>query len=129
MARRDQIKVRLYSFLAQELQVMENVKAMEYIQLHGNISTRQEATQMGLLKALTPYSIKKIYFFTRVIDLSILTDLSEIYQNPWSSQWIKAVRESTVADTPIMSIQTGETHSLAVNTKGKVFTWGWNDNG
>lgn len=84
---------------------------------------------MGLLKALTPYSIKKIHFFTRIIDLSILTDLSEIYQNPWSSQWIKAVRESTVSDTPIMSIQTGETHSLAVNTKGKVFTWGWNDNG
>jgi len=30
MARRDQIKVRLYGFLAQELQVIENVKAMEF---------------------------------------------------------------------------------------------------
>lgn len=36
MARRDQIKVRLSKYLAQELQVIENVKAMEYSQLHGH---------------------------------------------------------------------------------------------
>jgi hypothetical protein len=30
MARRDQVKIRLYNFLTQELQVLENVKAMEY---------------------------------------------------------------------------------------------------
>ena len=29
MARRDQIKIRLYEYLAQELQVIGNVKAME----------------------------------------------------------------------------------------------------
>lgn len=40
---------------------------------------------MGLLKTLTPYSIKKIHFFTRVIDLNILVDLSEIYTHPWSA--------------------------------------------
>lgn len=40
---------------------------------------------MGLLKTLTPFSLKKINFFTRVIDLNVLVDLSDIYSNPWSS--------------------------------------------
>ena len=85
MARRDQIKVRLYQYLAQELQILENVKAMEFSQLYGRTDTRQKSIEMGLLKTLTPFSIKKIHFFTRVIDLSILTDLSEIYAHPWSA--------------------------------------------
>lgn len=37
--------------------------------------------------------------------------------------------ENTINDTPIMSVSAGQTHSLIVNSKGKVFTWGWNDNG
>jgi len=59
---------------------------------------------MGLLKILTPYSIKKIHFFTRVIDLDILVDLSEIYTHPWSTQWTRAVSENTMSDCPIMSV-------------------------
>ena len=39
MARRDQIKYRLYYFLASELQVVENVRAMEYTVLNdGNVN-------------------------------------------------------------------------------------------
>ena len=107
MARRDQIKVRLYNYLAQELQVIENVKAMEYSQLQGNNVNRIQAQQMGLLKTLTPYSIKKIHFFTRVIDLDILVDLSEIYNHPWSTQWTRAVSENTMSDCPIMNVSAG----------------------
>lgn len=43
MARRDKIKERLWMFLKQELQVIENVKAMEYAQLHGNLDSRGKA--------------------------------------------------------------------------------------
>jgi len=28
-----------------------------------------------------------------------------------------------------MSVSAGQTHSMIVNSKGKVYTWGWNDNG
>ena len=28
-----------------------------------------------------------------------------------------------------MSMQTGSTHTVAINQKGKVYAWGWNDNG
>ena len=84
---------------------------------------------MGLLKTVTPFSIKKIHFFTKVIDLNILVDMSEIYEHPWSSQWIKTMAECTSSDSPIMSVSTGSAHTMVVNSKGKVYTWGWNDNG
>ena len=84
---------------------------------------------MGLLKTLTPYSSKKINFFTRTIDLSVQTDLSEIYGQGWSTQWNKATAESTLNEAPIMSVSVGQTHTMIVNSKGKVFSWGWNDNG
>ena len=84
---------------------------------------------MGLLKAITPYSLKKINFLTRVIDISIMVDLQEIYQVPWSTQLIKSVAENTLNNTPIMNVQVGSTHSVAINTKGRVFAWGWNDSG
>lgn len=128
-SRRDQIKVRLTNYLAHELQVIENVKAVEYSQLHGHNASRVQAQQMGLLKTLTPYSMKKIHFFTRVIDMNILVDLNEIYTHPWSAQWLKVTAENTCNDSPIMSVSAGTSHSLIVNSKGKVFAWGWNDNG
>jgi len=28
-----------------------------------------------------------------------------------------------------MKIELGATHTMAVNLKGKVYCWGWNDNG
>ena len=28
-----------------------------------------------------------------------------------------------------MSVSAGQTHSMAVNSKGRVYVWGWNDNG
>lgn len=72
---------------------------------------------MGLLKTLTPYSIKKLSFFTRVIDLSINVDLSEVYTHPWSTQWLKACAEGTHLDAPIMSLSTGQSHTMIVNSK------------
>jgi hypothetical protein len=35
--------------------------------------------KMGLIKTLTPYSPKKIHFFTRVVDINILVDLSDVF--------------------------------------------------
>lgn len=83
----------------------------------------------GLAKEHTPYSVKKIQLFSRVIDQHILTDLSEVYSQPWGSQYIKLQSDNLLNEAPLMSLSTGSTHCMAVNSKGRVFAWGWNDNG
>jgi hypothetical protein len=37
------------------------------------------------LRAPPPYGLKKLKFFTKVIDEHVITDLSEIYSKGWAS--------------------------------------------
>jgi hypothetical protein len=41
-----------------------------------------------LLKQHSPYGIKKIFLFNRIVDLHIITDLSDVYNTPWAAQWM-----------------------------------------
>ena len=77
MARRDMIKERMKRFLTQEFQVMDNVKEMEISQLFSD--------DAGQVRIVTPYTGKKIFLFSRVADMHVLTDLSEMHPTPWSA--------------------------------------------
>mmetsp|Transcript_3877 Transcript_3877/g.4539 ORF Transcript_3877/g.4539 Transcript_3877/m.4539 type:complete len:80 (+) Transcript_3877:3437-3676(+) len=79
MARRDMIKERMRDYLTQEYQIMDNVREMESFQLFGSEGTS------GLVKQQTPYSAKKIFLFSRVVDMHVITDLSDMHQTPWSA--------------------------------------------
>ena len=37
--------------------------------------------------------------------------------------------ESTLNETPILTVSAGLTHTMAINSRSKVYVWGWNDNG
>ena len=124
MARRDMIKERMKAYLTHEFQVMDNVREMENFQLFG-----EEGTDQGLIKNHTPYSIKKIFLFNRVCDMHVITDLSEMHSTPWAAQWMKVYKDNIAAETPIMSLEIGQSHSFACTGRGKAYVWGWNDNG
>lgn len=84
LARRDIIKQRLVTYLSQELNILRNVKQIENYQLFGK-NNLQDSGMSELVKPHTPYSMKKIQLFTKVLDLHVITDMSEIYSLPWSS--------------------------------------------
>lgn len=63
MARRDMIKERMRGYLMQEYQIMENVREMESFMLFGD-----ERNSEALVKEQTPYSMKKIFLFNRIVD-------------------------------------------------------------
>ena len=65
---------------------MSNVKQIEYLNL---FSSGDEFGMTGMntdsiIKSTTPYTVKKIQLFTRVLDLHVMTDLTDIYTTPWS---------------------------------------------
>ena len=82
LARRDIIKQRLVHYLSQELSVLNNVKRIESHQLFG---INADGSFTEAIKPHTPYSVKKIQLFTKVVDMHIITDLSDIYSAPWAS--------------------------------------------
>ena len=102
---------------------MANVQEMEHFQLFGDDGNS------ALIKQHTPYSVKKIQIMERVIDLHVVSDLSETFSIPWASQWMQIYKENIASETPIMKLIVGTTHSFACNGRGKAYAWGWNDNG
>ena len=81
------------------------------------------------MKHHTPYSVKKIFIMQRVVDLHVISDVSEIYSMPWASQWMQIYKENIASETPILSLSLGTSHSIACTGRGKLYCWGWNDNG
>ena len=123
MARRDMIKLRMKDYLTQQFQVLENVREMEEFQLFG------DEEGIGMVKQHTPYQMKKVYLFSRVIDCHVITDNSDIYSTPWSTQYTKVYKDCMATETPLMSLSVGTSHTLACTGRGKTYVWGWNDNG
>jgi alpha-tubulin suppressor-like RCC1 family protein len=37
--------------------------------------------------------------------------------------------ENMISDSPVMMMSAGQSHTMAINSKGKAYVWGWNDNG
>ncbi len=101
LARRDIIKQRLATYLGQEISILSNIRQIEYQQLYGTTSTattnpnssEQSFSANASSSSHTPNSLKKISLFSRVIDLHILTDISDIYSLPWSLQLSRVSKE------------------------------------
>ncbi len=59
--------------------------------------------------------MKKLSFFTKVLDLHIMTDLSDVYPKGWASTWNKLSGECAHEEYPILYMAHGSTHTVAVN--------------
>ena len=75
------------------------------------------------------YSQPKITIFAKVLDLDIINDSTDIENKTWSEEFIHIYKACLSYDTPIQKIFVGNCHSMALNSEGKVFTWGWNNYG
>ena len=76
-----------------------------------------------------PYSEPQIVIFAKILDIDILSDDSENSDKPWCEQFMKIYREAMENQTPIQIIKLGNCHSMAINSRGKVYSWGWNNYG
>ena len=82
-----------------------------------------------MVREQTPYSMKKIFLFSRIVDQHVITDLSDLHSTPWSSQFMKLCKDNLANDTPIMQLSVGQSHSIACTGRGRTYLWGWNDSG
>ena len=71
----------------------------------------------------------KILIFSKILELDIINDSSDIENNSWSDEYMNIYKQSLKSNTPIQKIFVGNCHSMALNSEGKVYTWGWNNYG
>jgi hypothetical protein len=71
----------------------------------------------------------KIALFARVLDIDLIIDSSEIYDDHWAREFEKLYNYNIENNTPIQQISLGGCHTTALNSKGRVYCWGWNNYG
>ena len=82
-----------------------------------------------LLPKQVVLSDPKIILFAKVLDLEMTIDSSEIYDTLWASEFEKIYNYNIENGSPIIQIAVGSCHTLLLNNKGKIFSWGWNNYG
>ena len=82
-----------------------------------------------ILPEYTPLPQPKISIFSKILDLDIINDSSDIENKNWSDEFMSIFKRSLKSGTPIQKLFLGNCHSMALNSEGKVYTWGWNNYG
>lgn len=117
----------MIEFFPQEVTSLENVKNVENFAMFGD--PENEGERNGFLQNTTPYNLRKVNLFSQVVDVQVLCDTSDVYETPWSMHWLQLAKEMMMNDTPIQRVAIGSTHTIAVNSKSKLYSWGWNEFG
>jgi len=76
---------------------------------------------------VNPYAPKKIHLFVKILDIELLTDISEVYKTLWSVQALQLQNELSISESDLQIFEIGQAHSLAVSNSNKVYSFGWND--
>mgnify|MGYP002626041218 CR=1 FL=1 len=73
-------------------------------------------------------NLPKVDFFARIMALDMIVDLNEIYELNWSEEFRDIYDKNMYNHTPIQLISIGDTSTMMVNSLGKIYTFGWNNN-
>jgi alpha-tubulin suppressor-like RCC1 family protein len=77
--------------------------------------------------------IQKIVFFTEVNDIDVYNSSILVYNNEfWCDKFYKLLKVDKKIfgnNSSFLNIKTGETFTCLLNSKGKIYTFGWNDFG
>ena len=73
------------------------------------------------------YSSSKIRLFAKILSIETFFDISEIYESDWSEEFHKIYKLNMENNTPIQTINLGDSYTILLNSKGKIFSWGWNN--
>lgn len=71
----------------------------------------------------------KIVLFAKVLELNFTVVSNEIYDKNWANEFEKVFNQNLRNSSPIIQIEVGGCHTLLLNSKGKIFSWGWNNHG
>jgi len=127
LIRKKKVQERLVNFFSKEVALLDNVRNVENYAMFGDSTS--EAERSNFFHNHTPYNLKKISLFSQAIDIHIMCDTSDVYETPWSLHWQQLSKELLVNDTPLQRVTLGSTHTLGVNNKSKLYSWGWNEFG
>lgn len=76
-----------------------------------------------------PYEPGKINLFGKILDFDMMIETDECYETLWASIYDSIYTKCLKLNAPLQLLAVGGQHTLCVNNKGKIFTFGWNNYG
>ena len=67
--------------------------------------------------------------FAKILDVDHICNCSEVSDKSWDEEFAQIYKENLKNDTPIQKIEISNCSSMALNSAGKVYSWGWNNFG
>ena len=74
------------------------------------------------------FNIPKVELFSRILAFDVIVDLNDIYELNWGEEFRNIYDKNMSNHTPIELIGIGDNSTLMVNSTGKIYTFGWNNN-
>ena len=94
-----------------------------------NNKSKKKLAKISVLPEQPPYSDPKIILFAKVLDIDFLIDANEIYDKLWAAELEKIFNLNIRSGSPLQQIDVGGCHSMVLNNKGILYSWGWNNYG
>ena len=67
--------------------------------------------------------------FAKILDIDCMYNYEDIDDNSWNEEFYKIYKECLQNEAPIQKIEISNCHTMVINSKGKVYSWGWNNFG
>lgn len=92
-----------------------------------NSSLRSEINKTSLVH--NPYEDGKIHLFSNILDIDFMVETDEIYEKLWASSYQKIFTHCINSNSPLQLMSLGTSHTVCLSSKGKAYSFGWNNFG
>ena len=86
-------------------------------------------SEFNLVPRYSIYDEGKTKIFSKILAVDTMLNPADVHDYHWHENYMAIFTQNMKSNSPIQIISVGDGHSLAINSKGKVFTWGWNQKG
>ena len=76
-----------------------------------------------------PYDSQKIILFSKILDFDMMINTDETYDELWSQTYEQLYSKCLKNFDPIQNISLGSQHTICLTSKGKIYSFGWNNYG
>ena len=88
---------------------------------------QNEKIRNKILPNYDEFNIPKINLFIKILSIDSIINFADIYEKNWGEDFQTIYKLNMNLNTPIQKISIGNYHTILLNSKGKIFSWGWNN--
>lgn len=114
-------KILSYSISTKKFRVDNNKQ--------NNFDDDSNENNLNLVPHYSIYDEGKVKIFSKILAIDAMVNPGDVHDHHWHENYMTIFKQNMKSNSPIQIISIGDGHSLAINSKGKVFTWGWNQKG